>query len=208
MVVTINLIRVDFVASPPTVTFLQGRNMDIPSIRNTLRQIEETPEGREQEYNMYWCIATASGNEQFGIDMQAMTVKIRPPFVILFEAGATPFQTSNGNLLGTFVESPGAIVQINNAVGSIGVIGELTLAEIEASTVLAKQTEVIRALGLAQENQYIDNTEYTGGKMTSMRLRIYNNAANVSSATGVIATYVITQQYTGEELDWYKVVKS
>jgi hypothetical protein len=82
-----------------------------------------------------------------------------------------------------------------------------TLTQIEASTVLAKQVELLRALGLAQENQYIDQVVYTSSKVTSMRLRIYSDAGSVGSGSNVVATYTITAQYTGDNLDWYKVVK-
>jgi len=82
-----------------------------------------------------------------------------------------------------------------------------TLSQIEASTVLAKQAELLRALGLVQENQYIDQVVYTGTHVTSMRLRIYNSAINVGTGTGVVATYTITANYVGDELDYYKVVK-
>lgn len=83
-----------------------------------------------------------------------------------------------------------------------------TLTEIEASTILAKQVDLIRALGLMQENQYIDQVVYTSGKVTSMRLRTYDSAVNVGTGTGVVATYTITAQYTVNSLDWFKAVKS
>jgi len=82
-----------------------------------------------------------------------------------------------------------------------------TLGEIEGSTVLAKQAELLRALGLMQENQYIDTIFYTSGKVTSMRLRTYDTKANVGTGTGVIATYTITANYTGDVLNWFKAVK-
>lgn len=121
MSVTINNITVDFVANPPTVTFLQGADMDVLNIRDTLRQIELSDEGRMQEASpdLRGFIVKSSGRESFdATTTNALTVTILPPFVMQFQAGAAPFQTTNGNLLGTFVDSPGAIVQINNAVGS------------------------------------------------------------------------------------------
>jgi len=87
------------------------------------------------------------------------------------------------------------------------VITHPILTEIEASTVLAKQADVVRALGLMQENQYIDTIVYTLGKVTSMRLRTYDTKANVGTGTGVVATYTITANYTGDVLNWFKAVK-
>lgn len=86
-----------------------------------------------------------------------------------------------------------------------------TLIEIEASTVLAKQADMIRALGLMQENSYMDQctyTEYEGAKLlASARIRIYSNAGSVGTGSDVIATYLVTPVWTNDELTTYKVVK-
>lgn len=121
MSVTVNSITVDFTANPPTVTFLQGANMDVTNIRDSLRQIEASDEGRMQEASpdARGFIVKSSGRESFDATTKnALTVTILPPFVVQFQAGALPFKTANGNLLADFVDSPGAIVQINNAVGA------------------------------------------------------------------------------------------
>ena len=67
---------------------------------------------------------------------------------------------------------------------------------------------LLRALGLMQENQYIDNAVYTGNKMTSARLRIYSDPASVGTAADVIGTYDISVTYNGNDMDTYKVVKA
>lgn len=86
-----------------------------------------------------------------------------------------------------------------------------TLAEMEASNVLAKQAELLRALGLVQENYALDQTSwltYQGQKlMTAGRLRIYSLAGSVGTGNDVLATYLITANWTGNELDDYSVVK-
>ena len=127
MATTINNVKVDFGlgAAPPRVTFLQGADMSITNIRDTLRQIEESEEGRDAVgavtmagTSSGW-ICRSGGNFQFSeSESSALTVEILPPYDIFFESGATPFQSSSGSLLGTFVDSPGAIVQINNAIGA------------------------------------------------------------------------------------------
>jgi len=54
-------------------------------------------------------------------------------------------------------------------------------------------------LGLSQSNVYIDQCVYsaTYGGLQSARLRIYDQAANVGTGTGVIATFTITATITG-----------
>lgn len=66
-----------------------------------------------------------------------------------------------------------------------------------------------RTLGLVQENFYLDNTVFSGSNMTSGRLRIYSDAASVSTTSNVIGTYTITATYDANNaLDTYKIVKS
>lgn len=121
MTVTINNVRAQFHLSPPIITFLQGANMGVPTIRNTLRQIEETEEGRGQSFRQ---IVTASGNLDFSENMDgssasALTIRVLAPYVCAFEAGPIPFNSTLGNILFTSVQSPGAVVKINNAVGAM-----------------------------------------------------------------------------------------
>lgn len=65
-----------------------------------------------------------------------------------------------------------------------------------------------RILGMNQENFFVDNTTYTGGNLTSARIRIYSVAGSVGTASDVIATYTVTATYAGSEMASYKVVKS
>jgi len=97
------------------------------------------------------------------------------------------------------------------------VSGLPTLVEIEASTILAKQAELLRALGLNQENHYMDQTVYSTYAhpsgfdvklLTSARMRVYSVAGSVGTASDVLATYTITATWTDDELDTYKVVKA
>jgi len=68
-----------------------------------------------------------------------------------------------------------------------------------------------RALGLMQENYYLDQTTYgtyDGQKqLTSGRIRVYSDPASVGTGSDVIATYAITASWTGAEMDTYSVVK-
>lgn len=69
----------------------------------------------------------------------------------------------------------------------------------------------IRALGLMQENYYLDNNTYTTYNdvklLTGGRIRVYSNASSVGTASDVIGTYVIEADWTNDELNYYKVAK-
>lgn len=153
MTVTINNIRAQFHLNPPLITFMQGCDMSIPSIRDTLRQIEESEEGRSQPFPQ---IVTASGNQDFselqdGSIMSALTIRVLTPYTCDFEAGPLPFSTDSGNILFTAVSSPGAIVKINNAVGSMLVSsgGSIPTATEIASEVWNTQMTTHRLSGSA-----------------------------------------------------------
>ena len=68
-----------------------------------------------------------------------------------------------------------------------------------------------RTLGLSQENYYLDQTSYTsfeGQKyMTGGRIRIYDNAGSVGTASDVKATYTVAATWTEDEMDNYMVTK-
>ncbi len=84
----------------------------------------------------------------------------------------------------------------------------MNTVEVVSGTVDDLITLVTRALGLVQENYYLDNTTYDSGRLSTARVRIYDSAVNVGTDIGVVATYNITATYAGSGLATYKVVKS
>ena len=65
-----------------------------------------------------------------------------------------------------------------------------------------------RALGLIQENFFIDSTEYDAdGNLTSCRMRLYSSP-NVGGNTEVLATFQVEATYVDAKLDTYKVIKA
>ena len=70
--------------------------------------------------------------------------------------------------------------------------------------------EIVRkTLGLVHHNMYIDQATYDEhGNMISARVRIYDDAANVGTNTGVIETYMITSdaQACGQFDFWQQYV--
>lgn len=71
----------------------------------------------------------------------------------------------------------------------------------------ARTAILARILGLTQENFCIDQQVYVSRRLTSARMRIYSDAASVTTTYNVLATYTITATYTDDELSEYKVVK-
>jgi hypothetical protein len=67
--------------------------------------------------------------------------------------------------------------------------GEVFEEEVTNKLETAEQMQE-RILGLIHENIFIDQTVYdTDGNLTSARVRIYSNSADVGTNIGVIATY-------------------
>jgi len=70
-------------------------------------------------------------------------------------------------------------------------------------------TNLLRVLGLTQENHYIDNAVHNDdGQLTSSRIRIYSDAGSVGTDNNVTDTYTVTVTYdTGGLMIDYKVIK-
>jgi len=69
-------------------------------------------------------------------------------------------------------------------------------------------SNLIRALGLMQENYYLDNSVFDSeNNMTECRIRIYDNSSHVGTDIGVLATYNMTAEYNGIQLTSYKMQK-
>jgi len=89
----------------------------------------------------------------------------------------------------------------------LATLNDISLATIEGSSILAKQAELLRSLGLSFEKYYMDSAVYVADQLVSCRIRVYDSAANVGTGTGVIGEYNVTVTYSGGTLDTYKVVK-
>lgn len=68
--------------------------------------------------------------------------------------------------------------------------------------------DLLRVLGLMQENYYLDNAVYdTNNNLTSCRMRIYENSGSVGTNSDIIATYNMESTYDGLQLETYKMEK-
>ena len=75
--------------------------------------------------------------------------------------------------------------------------------------------QLLRLLGLTQENQYMDSFVFDGNNMIGARIRIFPSAALAGAATrggvneGEIEVYTITATYmfSSEKLDTFRMVR-
>jgi len=84
---------------------------------------------------------------------------------------------------------------------------EKTMEDVDVSTLKAN---IIRLLGLVQENTVIDNQVYDlQSNLTAARIRTYNSKTNAlaSGVTGLVASYGMTAAYSSGRLVDYKVVR-
>jgi hypothetical protein len=67
-----------------------------------------------------------------------------------------------------------------------------------------------RLLGLSLENIYRHTRTYSGGKLVSEKLDMYNNKANAQThdgSTGIVAKYTATMTYADNNLDTVQMVR-
>lgn len=67
-----------------------------------------------------------------------------------------------------------------------------------------------RALGLSYENSYQHTRVYTSGKLTSVKIDLYDSKVNATihnETTGIVAKYTLTQTHTGNELNTQLMVQ-
>lgn len=73
-----------------------------------------------------------------------------------------------------------------------------TLTDIEASTILAKQAEIVRALGLAQDNFRIKNIVLDDdNNMTSCTITTYGSAEDATIDQNATGQYIVTASFSG-----------
>ncbi len=83
---------------------------------------------------------------------------------------------------------------------------ERVIEQIEVSSLKAW---IARTLGLLHENVVIDNQGYdSNGNLTLARIRTYTNKADALAAgpSGILRTYEVTASYTGNLLNFYRMV--
>ena len=164
-----------------------------------------------KNYNGLIELINKSGTDPVDIDLNSGRVILQPTVadgvVTVRGVGIVDDYTTNG-----------AVVDIsdliNPAVITTQVWDHSTEGHMQAGTFggeLANGFRVIaRALGLVQENYFLDQTAYTtsgtGQKlMTSAIIRTYTDAASVGTGSNILGKYQVTATYAGDELSTYKV---
>jgi hypothetical protein len=86
-----------------------------------------------------------------------------------------------------------------------------TKAQMDAGhALLATAADISRLLGLSHENTYHHTRVYSGGKLTSAKIDLYNSKANAQThdgTTGIVAKYTVTATYSGSELATMNIVR-
>lgn len=117
------------------------------------------------------------------------------------QADIATIQVNIGSITSDVSSIESNITTINGNIGTMQ--GDLN----HIDTLMTRQ--FARAMGLMQENFSIDQQnyiDYQGQKLlVSARMRLYNNRINVGTDQGIIATYKITSQWSGQENILYNV---
>lgn len=94
---------------------------------------------------------------------------------------------------------------------------DITAAQVNAEcdtaisdAALATSAEMQRALGLMQENFYLDDPTFdSSNNLLTARVRIYSDSASVGTSDDVLATYNMTATFSGAgKVTTYKMVKA
>jgi hypothetical protein len=176
-----------------TMVPFEVRELDLDWFRLQLKDLEDDAEGMPfldtHRHNTEVEIA--------GVTL-ARVIEIINGYTVTFEDGqyAVNLVGANSNV-SDVVNLNQVSIRAQNSAGLI------------SGTALADGIE--RALGLMQENYYLDQTsyaDYNGAKLlTSGRIRTYSEAGSVGTDSDVLATYLVAATWTGDELDTYEVVK-
>jgi len=155
----------------------------------------------------------------FTLDKPFTTLPGLVTYIILaFQKDATVAQTgeaatySSQGEAATWSAKGEAAAALTAYAGGLGVAISGEAAAALAAWVLAygpaKEATLLRALGLVQENQYLDLLTFdSDDHMLTGRLRTYSAAGSVGTINNVLATYTITATYdVAGNLSSFKVV--
>jgi len=120
--------------------------------------------------------------------------------------------TTNTDMVGTTGASTHTAANVKTAIEVAGshlaLIKTVTDNLPDSGALTTIGNELTRALGLVQENQYIDTYTFDSqGRVTGFRLRTYSVAGSVGGASNVLATYTGTVTYAASGIASYSMVK-
>lgn len=201
--------RVITVAAPST-------EITVQDLVDTCRYNEELLQNLDNPH-----LIDAAGKEFLGGTTYVGITATLQNAVVAFEARSGPdwvlCTISGGNLvavdedgIGIDPRTPTAFVSVDRAASSSAIL--LVQGQDELQIALTTMAELVsRAVGLMQENYYLDQTqyaEYAGQKLlTNARIRLYHSPSDVGTSNNVKETYQVTSNWDNNALRDYKVVR-
>lgn len=167
---------------------------------------------KDQPVHENFTVSDAQGNLITGIDTTTgFTPYVYDPSGIEVTGSVSGFFTElgDGNYRYTFTPNANGIWYINVTNPNYFPWGKNDDVYVDTADLSGIYEIVRRTLGLVHHNMYIDQATYDEhGNMISARVRIYDDAANVGTNTGVIETYMITSdaQACGQFTFWQQYV--
>ena len=156
-------------------------------------------------------VSDAAGNLISGLDTTSFTAYIYDPNGNNVTGSVSPFFTElgDGNYKLTFTPNQNGVWYVNVVHPEYFPWGKNDDVYVDTADLSSVYEIVRKTLGLVHHNMMIDDATYDEhGNMIGARVRIYDDAANVGTNTGVIETYRIEadSEACGQFTYWQQVV--
>jgi len=167
---------------------------------------------KDQPVDECFTVYDSNGNLISGIDTTSgFTAYIYDPSGSNVTSSVSPSFTElgDGNYKLTFTPDENGVWYANVTNATYFPWGKNDDIYVDEADLTSVYEIVRRTLGLVHHNMYIDQAIYDDfGNMTSARVRLYDEAANVGTNTGVIESYMITSdaEACGQFSFWQQVV--
>lgn len=163
-------------------------------------------------------VCVVRGGNILAVDINSNTMNVVEPsanvtVMVAQSSSATITETATSGLTQTESDQLMGLPKLYQIEDSTKVGGGLT-TEIESLLEpVAKQTELIRALGLMQENYALDQMTYISNKnnikqLASARIRIYSDTTAVGTMEKILAMYSIAPLWEDDEMVQYDVKRT
>ena len=154
-------------------------------------------------------VTDSSDNLVPGITLSEFTYNLYNPAGVEATSILVTFdELGNGHYRANFVPDGVGVwmlIVYHSSYFSYGKSGTIKVYNSDFDTIT---TDLKRALGLMQENYELKNTVFDSeGNMTNCDIIIYDSASNVGTSSGIIAEYSMVADYTGIQLNSYKMLK-
>ena len=167
---------------------------------------------KDQPVEEHFTVSDSNGNLVSGIDTTSgFTAYVYDPNGNNDTNSVSSYFTElgDGNYKFTFTPDENGVWYVNVTNSNYFPWGKNDDVYVQESDLTSVYEMVRKTLGLVHHNMYIDEPVYDDtGNMISARVRIYDDAANVGTNTGVIESYRIEADGTqcGQFTYWQQVV--